>query len=207
MGNDFIERADKGTSVALLIIDVINKLDFPEADLLKRYTQPMAENIASLKKRAKEHHIPVIYVNDNYGMWRSDLNQLIEKTKESPGKDLVEALMPQEDDYFVVKPKHSGFFSTPLASLLKYLEVNTLILTGVAGNICVLFTANDAYMRDYNIYVPSDCSASNEQEDNEYALRLMENIMEANTEEESKLDLVEIINNAVKERVKTAYEG
>ncbi len=89
---------------------------------------------------------------------------------ESKGREIVEILRPGEDDYFVLKPKHSAFFSTTLDVLLDYLRVETVILTGIAANICVLFTANDAYMRDFHVVVPRDCVASNTEEVNRHAL-------------------------------------
>ena len=73
---------------------------------------------------------------------------------------MARLLIPAEDDYFVLKPKHSAFFSTSLDLLLSYLGARKLITTGFAADICVLFTANDAYMRDYELIVPSDCIAA-----------------------------------------------
>ena len=98
-------------------------------------------------------------------------------------------LKPDEDDYFVLKPKHSGFYSTTLDTLLDYLRVKTLILTGLAANICVLFTANDAYMRDFKLVIPSDCVASNTVEENDYALGQMEKILKADIRPSEELDL------------------
>src|SRR6185503_11400451 len=106
--------------------------------------------------------IPAIYVNDNFGKWQSDFKKTLEHvlTEGCRGRPVAEILQPDEEDYFVLKPKHSGFFSTTLEILLEYLEVKTLILTGIAGNNCVLFTANDAYMRDLHLVVPADCVVS-----------------------------------------------
>ena len=184
--------------VALLLIDVINDLEFEGADRLLRHVPAMAERLSDLKRRAKRAGIPVVYVNDNYGRWQSDLNKLIERCLRDGvrGRQLVEALRPDEDDYFVIKPKHSGFFSTNLEVLLEHLSARTLILTGIAGNICVLFTANDAYMRDLRLLVPSDCCASNESEDNDYALSLMRNILKADTRPSTELDLEQILSEA-----------
>ena len=108
---------------------------------------------------------------------------------ESRGHEIVTLLQPDEDDYFVLKPKHSGFFSTTLETLLRYLGSHTLIITGIAGNFCVLFTANDAYMRDYDLIIPSDCTASNSAEENREALALMRKFLKANTRPSSKLRL------------------
>ena len=101
----------------------------------------------------------MVYVNDNFGRWKSDFRRTVEHcAQHGRGTEVVELLRPEENDYFVLKPKHSGFFSTTLETLLRYLETQTLILTGIAGNFCVLFTANDAYMRDFNLFVPLDCT-------------------------------------------------
>ena len=181
-------------AVALLLIDVINDLDFESGEELLKHALPMAKRIAELKKRARQAGIPAIYVNDNFGRWQSDFNKILEHCLKDDvrGKPLAELLRPDEDDYFVLKPKHSGFFSTTLDTLLEYLSARTLILTGVAANICVLFTANDAYMRDFNLVIPADCIASNTAEENEHALKLMEQVLKADTTASDKLDLEEL---------------
>ena len=190
--------------VALLLIDVINDLEFNAGEELARHALPMAERLADFKRRAKAARIPVIYVNDNWGRWQSDLHRLLEHTLRGDvrGRRMAELLRPDEDDYFVLKPKHSGFFSTTLDILLDYLQVNTVILTGVAGNICILFTANDAYMRDYRLYVPSDCVASNDPADNEHALRQMEIVLKADITPSTELDLEAIKRQAGRTRRK-----
>lgn len=175
---------------AVLLIDVINDFDFPEAHQLLRFARPMAERIAELTRQARRRGIPVVYVNDNFGQWRSDFKAQIEHclNADNPGRDIVERLRPEEDDYFVLKPKHSGFYSTTLDVLLESLGVDTLVLTGVAANICVLFTANDAYMRDLKLVVPADCVASNTREDNDYALRQMGALLKAQVAPLDELD-------------------
>ena len=147
--------------------------------------------IAALKRRARQAGVPVIYVNDNFGRWRSDFNAQVEHCLQDGvrGRPLVELLRPDEDDYFVLKPKHSGFFSTTLDMLLEYLEVKTVILTGMAANICVLFTANDAYMRDFHLVVPADCVANIDPEDNRHALEQMQRVLKADTRPSGELDL------------------
>src|SRR5207248_2360578 len=108
----------------------------------------------ALKKRAKAAGIPAIYVNDNFGIWQSDFRSVVRHCLEDGvcGAPIARLLAPEADDYFVLKPKHSGFYSTTLDILLDYLGVRALILTGIAANICVLFTANDAYMRDFRLF-------------------------------------------------------
>jgi nicotinamidase-related amidase len=186
---DLHGSAPDKSEVALLLIDVINDLDFPEANQLLRYARPMARKLVRLKERAKKAGVPVIYVNDNFGRWRSDFRrQVVHCLRDkSRGREIVSLLQPQEDDYFVLKPKHSGFFSTTLDTLLRYLGAKKLVVTGIAGNFCVLFTANDAYMRDYDLVVPSDCTASNTVEENRQALTLMRKFLKADTRPSTKL--------------------
>lgn len=168
------------SKTALLVIDVINDFDFEEADQLLEFAKPMAEQLSHLISRARQARMPVIYVNDNFGRWRSDFRAQIEHClRGDRGSEIVAMLQPQKDDYFVLKPKHSGFFATTLDTLLNYLEVEAVILTGIATNICVLFTANDAYMRDLRLIVPADCVAANSQELTDYALSQMETVLKA----------------------------
>lgn len=182
------------SEVVLILIDVINDLEFDEGEQLLTHALPMARRIAALKKRAQAARVPAIYVNDNFGKWQSDFTKLIDHclADDVRGKQVVELLRPDDADYFVLKPKHSGFFSTTLDTLLAYLEAKTLILTGVAANICVLFTANDAYMRDYHLVIPEDCVVSNTEEENQYALQQMEKILRADTTPSPQVNFEEL---------------
>lgn len=192
---DLHGNAPDTSDVAVLLIDVINDLEFPEGDQLLRQALPMARHIAALKFRAKEAGVPVIYVNDNFGRWRSDFSVQVHHCLEDGvrGKPVVELLRPDEDDYFVLKPKHSGFFSTTLDTLLKYLGAKTVVLAGMAANICVLFTANDAYMRDLHLVVPSDCVASNTDEENRYALDQMHKVLKADIRPSTELSFSALV--------------
>ena len=194
---DLHGNAPDEAHAALLLIDVINDLEFEGGEQLFEHALPMARRIAALKKRAKQAGIPVIYANDNFGKWQSDLSKLINHCLEGDvrGKPMVELLRPDEDDYFVLKPKHSAFFSTTLDTLLSYLKVKTLIITGVAGNICVLFTANDAYMRDFNLVIPADCVASNDAEENRLVLEQMKKVLKADITPSEELDLERLNSN------------
>src|SRR5437763_10478549 len=178
---DLHGSAPDKSEVALILVDVINDFDFPEAKQLARFIPKLADKIARLKRRAKAASVPVIYINDNFGRWRSDFRALIEHCGEGRARLLVEKLYPEQDDYFVLKPKHSGFFSSTLETLLRYLGVRRLIITGIAGNFCVLFTANDAYMRDYELSIPSDCVISKTAKENKAALQLMKRYIKADT--------------------------
>ncbi|MFO0798682.1 MAG: isochorismatase family cysteine hydrolase [Gemmataceae bacterium] len=150
--------------VALLLVDVVNPLAFPEADQLLRFAVPAADRLAGLKRRARAAGVPVVYASDNFGRWRSDLSAVVGECEKPDchGRPLVERLRPQPENYFVLKPKHSAFFSTTLDTLLRYLGTRTVVIGGFATDICVLFTANDAYMRDLRVVIPADGVASNE---------------------------------------------
>jgi nicotinamidase-related amidase len=192
--SDRLHHAPDQADIALLLIDVINDLEFDGGEKLLIHAIPMAHALAALKRRAKARGIPVIYVNDNFGRWRSDFSKLVQRCLHTGvrGRPVAAQLQPEEDDYFVLKPKHSAFFQTNLEILLDYLGATELILTGMAGDICVLFSANDAYMRDFRIFVPADCIASETDERSREALILMQRVLKANISPSLDLELEKI---------------
>jgi nicotinamidase-related amidase len=149
----------------------------------------MAKRLAALKRRAGAAGVATIYVNDNFGQWRSDFRRTIAHctSRSSPGRRVSLRLRPTSRDYFVLKPKHSGFFDTTLDTLLETLRIRRVIVTGIAGNICVLFTANDAYMRDLKLFCPADCIVSNTPAENEHALRQIETVLKGNVTTSTQL--------------------
>ena len=177
--------------VALLLIDWINDLEFNGGKKLLRPAVRAADRVAALKKRAREAGIPIIYANDNFGRWRSNFEDVVRHCSQDDvtGQPLALRLAPASEDYFVLKPKHSAFFSTTLDTLLKYLQVERLILTGITGDMCVLITAIDAHMRDFEIYVPRDCTASLTPAHNRMALDYMKRVPDAITTPSDRLDL------------------
>jgi nicotinamidase-related amidase len=188
---DLHGSAPDDAAVALLVIDMINGFDFPGGARLLRHTRPIAPRIRALAARARRAGIPVVYVNDNFGRWRSDFRAVIAHClgPRMPGRAVVRALRPHREDYFVLKPRHSGFYSTTLSLLLEHLSARTLILTGVTTDMCVLFTAQDAHVRGYRLVVPADCTASLAAQDTRRALALMRNAMRAVTTRSGLLNL------------------
>ena len=178
-------RASRATTPrsALLIVDMINPLDFPGARSLLRHAVPAATRIARLKQRMKARGWPAIYVNDNFTHWLRDFRELVAicSQPDAPGAPLATALTPEHDDYLVLKPKHSGLFATPLEVLLAQLEIGHVVVTGIAGDGCVLATAIDAHMRDLEVSVPSDCCASISKARNDRALQLLRESLHAST--------------------------
>ena len=187
MGETPIAVPVSGT--ALLLIDVINDLAFDGSAALVTQAQEMAGPLARLKRRAATAGVPAIYINDNFGQWRSDFRRTVAHctARSSPGHRVSRRLKPKASDYFVLKPKHSGFFDTTLDTLLETLRIRRLILTGIAGNICVLFTANDAYMREYKIFAPADCIVSNTAADNDHALRQIKTVLKGDIAASTRL--------------------
>jgi nicotinamidase-related amidase len=192
--DDLHGNAPDESRLALLVIDMINAFDFDGAEAMLSRALAAAQAIAALKRRARAAGVPVLYVNDNFGRWRSDFRSILGHVLEDRcrGKPIAELLRPEPDDYFVLKPKHSGFQFTTLDVLLAHLGARTLILTGVAGNFCVLFTAHDAYMRDYRLIVPRDCVASQSEADDRYALEHMACVTKADTRASSELDFAKL---------------
>ena len=183
MAADAPARQLDASKTALLLVDVINDFEFEGAPEMFDRAMAAARNIGRLKERARQANLPIIYVNDNFGRWHENFDELVARCSKQNvrGKLLVELLHPDEDEYFVLKPKFSGFFGTTLNMLLRELEVSNLILTGFSGNICVLFTAGDAYMRGFSLTVPSDCTASVDEHENDRTLAYMNRVLDANT--------------------------
>jgi nicotinamidase-related amidase len=152
------KKRSKGV-IALLLIDVVNHFEFPDGDRILRQALLIGQNIARLKARARTAGIPTIYVNDNFGDWRSERSVLLDHClqPEAKGKEFVKLVQPDEEDYFILKPMHSAFYQTPL---LQKLGTTELILTGLTSNSCITCTAHDANMRNLKLFVPYDCSVA-----------------------------------------------
>jgi nicotinamidase-related amidase len=157
---------------ALIIIDVINDLSFPGGEKVLPWADKLSSRLASFLKHARRQDLPVIYVNDNFGNWQSNFLEVYAHCtrKTARGRAIVRRLKPTAKDYFILKPRHSGFFATSLLPLLEDLRVKRLILCGIATNLCVLFTAHDAHMHRYPLVVLSDCCAAESDFDHNVAL-------------------------------------
>lgn len=172
---------DASPDLALLLIDVINPLEFDGGEALLPAGLAAARALAGLKASVTASGVPAIYVNDNFGCWDVGLRELVERYLRTPsrGRPIIELLAPAPGDHFVLKPKHSGFYGTSLQLLLEHLGVRRLILGGFAANICVWVTAVDAHMRGYQLIVPADCVASETEPDTAYALQQIRRLADA----------------------------
>jgi len=177
---------------ALVILDMITDMDFAGASAMQRDAADAARTILKLRDAADKADIPVIYVNDNFGEWHSERFRLVERALGSEGgRDLAAKLAPRDQDYFIIKPQFSGFYATNLPVLLPKLGVDRILLTGIAADICVLFTAADAHMRDYRLWVPEDAVAANTRERRRWALEIMKQSMGAEIRSTANLRLSE----------------
>jgi nicotinamidase-related amidase len=175
----------------LAILDLISDFSFEGGDEVARAALPVARRIARLKARAKRAGVPTIYVNDALGRWRSDFPGMVRHClrESGRGRPVVETIAPEPEDYCVLKPKHSGFFATPLDTVLQRLGAKRLILTGVSSNQCVLFTANDAYVRDLELRIPHDCISARTPADTRLAIRYFTSVLGANVSPSTRLRL------------------
>lgn len=177
-----------------MLIDVINAMDFPEGKQLARHAAAAATKIAALKQRAKQARVPVIYANDNYGQWRSDFRAILDTAMapDMPGCEIAAQLAPDEDDYFVLKPKYSAFYGSALELLLSYLGANCLVLAGFASDMCVQFTAQDAFLRDFELVVAKDGVAAETAVANRKALAYCEAQLGARVQPVSRIDFARL---------------
>ncbi|CAM5781615.1 isochorismatase family cysteine hydrolase [Rhizobacter fulvus] len=165
----------------LLLVDFINPLRFEGAQHLREPAQAAARAAATLRRHADAAGVQSIYANDNYGLWRADFAQLWQRCSAGRGASatMANALRPRQRDFTILKPRHSAFYATPLHLLLQQLQCRSLVLTGVAADSCLLFTAMDAYLRGYSLWVPADCTAAESEADCQQALDHMARVMKA----------------------------
>ncbi len=193
---DLHGNAPDRSHAALLIVDMINSLDFPGNEQLIGDSLRLGKAVARLKRSCRKAGVPTIYINDNHGKWRSDFLAVVRFCDRPgvPGREMVHQVLPDDDDYLVLKPKHSALYATPLDTLLQYIGVESVILAGISSNSCVLLTASDAYVRDYKLFIPSDCVAGQNADEHRKSLQLMASNFRADLTDSTRLDLAQLTN-------------
>jgi nicotinamidase-related amidase len=178
---DLHGNAPDSSEVALLLVDVINDLEFPGGERLLPHTRDLARCLAALRRRARRANVPCIYANDNFGRWRSDFTAQVQHCLNDGvrGGALARALKPTPADYFVLKPKHSAFYQTCLGLLLEHLGVRTLLIGGISTDSCVSFTAHDAFLRGYSLIMLRDGCAAMDIDAHRSALAQLERVLGA----------------------------
>ncbi|MEE1813791.1 cysteine hydrolase [Streptomyces sp. SP18ES09] len=163
----------------LIVIDMLNTYEHDDAEALVASVRTALPGVTALLERARAAGAPVVYVNDNFGRWRSHHGEILQTALSGPRADLVEPIAPDEESLFVVKARHSVFYETPLAYLLKQLDVRRVVLCGQVTEQCVLYSALDAHIRHLDVVVATDAVAHIDTELADAALRMMERNMAA----------------------------
>lgn len=174
---------------ALLIVDMISDWEFADGEVLCTAAARIAPAIARLKARFQRQGLPVIFANDNRGRWRSNFRQSLDRAlgSDGPGARIARLLAPAPEDYFVLKPRHSAFYATPLALLLRDLGLRRLVLAGVNSDQCLAATAFDARMRGFEVIVPRDTTASRSPARMQAALRQFDAALNVRTPAAARL--------------------
>lgn len=172
-----------GPKPALLIVDLISDFEFEDGEILFDRSQAMIDELSQIKTELRTREIPVIYVNDELEESNGDIVKDIAhlRARSDRADSVLSRLLPTEDDHFVFKPQRSGFYATTLGNLLMSLEVTSVIVTGVTTDICVFFTAHDAYMRGYGVWVPENCCVAVEDSFHHDALSFIARVADADT--------------------------
>lgn len=197
MADDLSGMAPDNAATALLLVDVVNALEFDGAQRLLEPAMQMARQVSALKAACRRFGIPSVYANDNFGRWQSNFGGLVDRYLEEGcrGAPVIRKLLPEACDYNVLKPKHSAFYASPLDLLLHHLDVRNVIIVGITADMCVSFTAHDAYIRDYRVLVPRDCTVALQAAHRDAALRQLERVVKADTRPWAELDLAELVKS------------
>jgi nicotinamidase-related amidase len=174
-------------NTALIMIDLINDFNFKHGPQLSKNTLNIIDNIVALKQFFISNKLPVIYVNDNYQVWTGNYVDIVNRCYNSESCRIIEKIFPGNAEYFITKNKFSAFYCTNLEPLLRQLNITTLVLVGIAGNVCIYFSAVDAHMRDFKLFVPSDCIASGFIRENNFSLKSMQHLLDVDITTSSNL--------------------
>src|SRR5947209_3268709 len=164
---------------ALLIVDMLNTYDHPDAEPLVESAREMVENLRALIDTARRQEMLVVYVNDNHGDWGAGANKLADAALGGAHPELVEPIRPWRGVPFVVKARHSIFYETQLEYMLRSEGIDRIILTGQVTEQCILYSALDGYVRHFEIAIARDCVAHIDERLAGAALEMMESNMHA----------------------------
>jgi nicotinamidase-related amidase len=180
---------DDGGATALLVVDMLNPYEHPQADRLAERVGEALPGIRTLLRRAADEQTPVVYVNDNYGDWNSSPEELAKQAMDGAHPKLVEPVLPGEGQSLVVKARHSTFYETPLEYLLDQLGASRLVFSGQVTEQCILYSALDAYVRHFDVVVAIDAVAAIYDDLGDAALQMMERNMGAELVRAEDVDL------------------
>jgi nicotinamidase-related amidase len=164
---------------ALIVVDMLNPYEHEDADKLTASVERTLPAIRELREKARDAGLPTIYVNDNHGDWESSREPLVKSALGGARPDLIEPILPAEEDLFLAKTRHSIFYATPLEYILGQEEVDRIVLTGQVTEQCILYSALDAYIRHLDVVVPRDGVAHIFEDLAQASLTMMERNMHA----------------------------
>jgi len=167
---------------ALLILDMLNDFVLEGAPLEVPSARGVVLNIKSEIEKAREAGVPIIYVCDSHNENDLEFERMgwpAHAVEGSEGAKVFSELKPLPEDTVVAKKRYSGFYGTSLEAVLKEKGITSLLVTGCVTNICVLYTVADAVQREYKVKVLKDCVAGLNQEDHEFALKQMREVLGA----------------------------
>jgi len=168
------------SDTAVLVVDVLNTYEHPDAEVLVPNVEKIIEPLADLVRSARESDdVDLVYVNDNYGDFTAQFSDIVRAALDGARPDLVKPIAPEEGSRLLTKVRHSAFYSTPLAYLLSRLDAKRVILTGQVTEQCILYSALDAYVRHFPVVIPRDAVAHIDAELGAAALKMMECNMSA----------------------------
>jgi nicotinamidase-related amidase len=168
------------SEVAVLVIDMLNTYDHQDAELLVPNVAEIVEPLAGLISRGHDRDdVDLIYVNDNYGDFTADFDDIVDAALHGSRPELVSPIAPDENCRRLLKVRHSAFYASSLDYLLRRLEARQLILTGQVTEQCILYTALDAYVRHFEVVVVPDAVAHIDPELSDAALTMMHKNMHA----------------------------
>ncbi|HEX2071394.1 MAG TPA: isochorismatase family cysteine hydrolase [Thermoleophilaceae bacterium] len=173
-------------TTALAVVDMLNPYDHEDAEILVESVEDVVEPIQALLDHTAGDDVDVIYVNDNYNDWNSSQEELARRALDGRRPDLVEPILPPDDASFVIKARHSIFYGTPLEHLLHDREIDRLVLCGQVTEQCILYSALDAYVRQFDVSVVGDAVAHIDSSLADASLRMMERNMRAQIVESRK---------------------
>ncbi len=168
------------SETALLVIDMMNTYRHKDAEVLATNVAEIVDPLAGLISRARDRDdVDVIYVNDNYGDFTADFEDIVNAALDGERSDLVSPIAPGTESLRVLKVRHSAFYASSLDYLLSRLETRHLIITGQVTEQCILYSALDAYVRHLSFIIPADCVANIDPELGDAALTMMHKNMHA----------------------------
>jgi nicotinamidase-related amidase len=165
-------------SAALIVIDMLNPYDHPDAEPLTESVRGMIDQLQALIAAARDE-VQLVYVNDHNDDWTAGPKEIAQRALKGDAPELVEPLLPPEDVPFIIKARHSIFYQSLLEYFLRREEISRLVFTGQVTEQCILYSALDGYLRHFEVVVATDAIACIHQDLAQAAMRMMETNMHA----------------------------